>query len=454
MSISKLRWRAVSALIAAGATVPAMLSEEARAAARLVRGHLRRQRYLPGWRGVAVPGLMRRAAVVAGTAVVLLGPAVGVASAAGRAAAGTRPATGTRAVSGGTWGKAREVPSTATLNAGGNAIVTSVSCGAAGNCSAGGQYTDSSGSQAFVVSQVNGTWGKAKEVPGTAALNQGREAVVTSVSCASAGNCSAGGYYHDSSGRSQAFVVSQVNGTWGKAEEVPGTAALNTGNDAINSVSCSSAGNCSAGGYYTDSSGNRQAFVVSQVNGTWRKAKEVPAPRPSTRAAAAWRPGQLGVVRLGGQLQRRRRLHRQLRPLPGVRGQPGQRHLGHGEGSPRHRHAQQRRRRPDQLGVVRLGGQLQRRRPIHRQLRPRPGIRGQPGQRHLAHGEEVPGTATLNQARVADINSVSCASAGNCSAGGPIRQLRPLPGVRGQPGQRHLGQGGGSPRHRRAQPGG
>jgi hypothetical protein len=33
----------------------------------------------------------------------------------------------------------------------------------------------------------------------------------------------------------------------------------------IQSVSCGPAGICSAGGYYTDSSGNGQAFVVSQT---------------------------------------------------------------------------------------------------------------------------------------------------------------------------------------------
>ncbi|HXP19639.1 MAG TPA: hypothetical protein VN840_08335, partial [Streptosporangiaceae bacterium] len=85
-------------------------------------------------------------------------------------------------------------------------------------------------------------------------------------SCGSAGNCSAGGFYEVGSGLHwQAFVVSQKNGTWGKAVEVPGTAALNTGVRAqINSVSCGSAGNCSAGGYYTGRSG-QQAFVVSQA---------------------------------------------------------------------------------------------------------------------------------------------------------------------------------------------
>src|SRR5262249_57432994 len=38
-----------------------------------------------------------------------------------------------------------------------------------------------------------GTWGTAEKVPGTAALNQGGIAEISSVSCASAGHCSASG---------------------------------------------------------------------------------------------------------------------------------------------------------------------------------------------------------------------------------------------------------------------
>ena len=101
------------------------------------------------------------------------------------------------------------------------------------------------------------TWGAAQEVAGV--LNTQNDALVNSVSCSSAGNCSAGGYYRDSAGY-QAFVVDEVGGTWGAAQEVAGV--LNTQNNAyVNSVSCSSAGNCSAGGYYQDSAGT-QAFVV------------------------------------------------------------------------------------------------------------------------------------------------------------------------------------------------
>ena len=53
--------------------------------------------------------------------------------------------------------------------------------------------------------------------------------------------------------------------------------------------------------------------MVGEVNGTWRTAIEVPG--TAALNAGRGRRGQLGVVRLGGQLQRRRVLHRQLRHL-------------------------------------------------------------------------------------------------------------------------------------------
>jgi hypothetical protein len=54
------------------------------------------------------------------------------------------------------------------------------------------------------------TWGTAEEIPGTAALNQGGFAQALSVSCAPAGTCSADGLYTDSSGQLQAFVVNKA----------------------------------------------------------------------------------------------------------------------------------------------------------------------------------------------------------------------------------------------------
>jgi hypothetical protein len=165
---------------------------------------------------------------------------------------------------GGIWRQPIQVPGSASLS--NDAAIEMVSCSTAGNCSAVGGYTDLSRHfQVLVVREKNYAWGRATEMPGTAALNKGAGAFTTSLSCGSAGNCSAGGYYRDTVGRFQAFVVTEKAGAWGHAIEVPGTAALNKGGfDEISSVSCATAGNCAAGGTYTDASDRGQAFVVNE----------------------------------------------------------------------------------------------------------------------------------------------------------------------------------------------
>jgi hypothetical protein len=82
------------------------------------------------------------------------------------------------------------------------------------------------------ISERTGVWGQAIEVPGLATPTQSRPACVESVSCASAGNCAAGGSYLDSSGHQHGFVVSETNRVWGRAVEVPGLGALNKAGDA------------------------------------------------------------------------------------------------------------------------------------------------------------------------------------------------------------------------------
>jgi hypothetical protein len=209
-----------------------------------------------------VAGLTLVAALAAG------GPARASMAAAANAAAAARATA-----SGGTWGKAEEIPGIAALAEDGSSYALSVSCGAPGNCSAGGNYStfvnEPGPIGAFVVSEQGGTWGTAEQVAGP--LNQGGNASLNSVSCASAGNCSAGGRYLDSSGDGQAFVVGETNGTWGTAKEEPGIVALNKGGSAlIDSVSCASAGNCSVGGGYAGSpnGSSGELFVVGEMNGT------------------------------------------------------------------------------------------------------------------------------------------------------------------------------------------
>jgi hypothetical protein len=258
----------------------------------------------------------------------------------------------------GAWGKAIEVPGSAALNTG-TAQITSVSCGSAGNCAAVGFYTARSGNQGFVVSQAGGIWGKARQLP-AATLNVSGGGFIYSVSCASAGNCSAGGIYADKAARTQAFVVSQVRGVWGKAIEVPGTAALNVGGAAvIDSVSCKSAGNCSAGGYYANKSGRSRPFVVSQVRGVWRTAAAVPG------TAALNIVGNAEIISLSCASAGNCAAGGFYTAKSGTQA----------------------------FTVSQVAGVWR-------------------------NAVEVPGTAALNTGRNAVIDSVSCASAGNCGAGG------------------------------------
>ena len=286
-------------------------------------------------------------------------------SAAGRAEAGVLDlaAAGSARSLGGAWGTAREVPGTAALNRGPYAEINSVSCATAGNCSAGGLYTDAAGHvQAFVVSQVADVWGTARQVPGIAGLNTGGDAILYGVSCATPGNCSAGGYYRDAAGQFRAFVVSQTGGTWGTARQVPGTAALNKGGNAVTGgVSCAAPGNCGASGEYTDAAGHLQAFVVSQAGGTWGTARQV----PGTVGLDKGRNASIGPLSCA---------------TPGNCAAGGQ----YSSDTVGHRQA---------FVVSQVGGTW-------------------------SGAEEVPGTAALNKGGNARIAALSCAAPGNCSAGG------------------------------------
>lgn len=236
----------------------------------------------------------------------------GMASRVGAPGARGGPATGA-ARPAGSWGRAIQVPGLGALNTGGNATVSSVSCGTAGNCAAAGDYTDRHDQAGgFAVSQRYGHWGKAIYVPGLRPASDvgvevdsvscaraygcaavgtygeaygtgfaaaehhhrwgrandliggGRFAAASTVSCAPAGNCAAGGDSSDDTGGIvQGAVVVERHGRWGAQTGVPGLKALNKGGDAgVTTVTCPPAGRCAAGGYYLDRHGHYQAFVT------------------------------------------------------------------------------------------------------------------------------------------------------------------------------------------------
>jgi len=261
----------------------------------------------------------------------------------------------------GTWGHYQDLGELARINTGGLAEIDSMSCGSPGNCVGAGYYTNSSGRQAFFGHEISGSWFPAQivlhivppstattqscpasgacailgtsqdasghtqaftasvltgisqpiAIPNLVALNAGGNAGPTSVSCASAGNCVAGGYYTDMTGAQDAFVAEEKGGTWGNAMPVPGSIALNAGGVAnVQNISCPSTGNCAVSGFYTDANGNEQIFVADEVNGTWGDATRLPGPAStgnnSGAHVACWSAGNCtagGAIITSGHLQ-------------------------------------------------------------------------------------------------------------------------------------------------------
>jgi hypothetical protein len=181
--------------------------------------------------------------------------------------------------SAGTWGSAREVPGTAALNKG-DAAASSVSCRAARSCTLAGSYTDAGGKQhAFTADEAAGTWRQARPVDLGAAVG---DAAAVEVSCASPGNCAVTGDYVDAGNKNQVFIAEEIAGTWpaGKVQALPGVAQLNAGGDAsAKAISCARPGDCTAGGDYASQS-STQAYVAEETNGSWASARKLTVTLP------------------------------------------------------------------------------------------------------------------------------------------------------------------------------
>lgn len=134
--------------------------------------------------------------------------------------------------------------------------VHAVSCAPGGSCAAGGEFFDLSSrrTQAFVLTETNGTWSRLTTVL-SARVASVNITGVQSLSCTGAKNCTA-------TGGQPAFAATEVNGRWGKAVKF----SRHDKNGQV-MVSCASAGNCTAGW------GN---FVASEKNGRWGTPTGVP----------------------------------------------------------------------------------------------------------------------------------------------------------------------------------
>jgi hypothetical protein len=160
-------------------------------------------------------------------------------------------------------------------------------------------------------------------LPANAGTNQ--FTVIDSVSCASAGDCSAVGTYLDSLSNRQGVLWTESSGAWatGVQASVPADAAVVQPAVSLSSVSCASAGDCSAVGGYVDSSGRVEGLLLTETAGTWATGLEAQLPAdagkfpnvtPTSRDGAQPDLRRLGLGHTGGRVRADRDGH-----LQGVR---------------------------------------------------------------------------------------------------------------------------------------
>ncbi|MEI8405381.1 MAG: hypothetical protein WCG96_08900 [Actinomycetes bacterium] len=156
----------------------------------------------------------------------------------------------------------------------------SVSCTSAGNCTAAGFYMYPTYQQAaMVATQTDGVWAPVVTIALPASLqSDSNYAGLESISCTSPGSCSAVGMAMDANHDNVGLIVTETAGSWGEAQPVtfaPGIHAASSSSDELTSVSCSGEGDCTAGGRYADAGGFAGAMLVTETNGTWGDAQPV-----------------------------------------------------------------------------------------------------------------------------------------------------------------------------------
>jgi hypothetical protein len=160
-------------------------------------------------------------------------------------------------------------------------FLPTLTCVSAGNCEAGGSYTNANNQvEGLILNETNGVWTAPTTLiaPAGAAADPG--VTIYALSCGSVGNCSAAGNYEDHAGNDLAFYANEVHGTWSPAQELtlPSNALIDGQDAAIRSLDCPSAGNCSAVGNYLDNNSvtsQSEGFVAIELNGVWRSASAI-----------------------------------------------------------------------------------------------------------------------------------------------------------------------------------
>jgi hypothetical protein len=165
------------------------------------------------------------------------------------------------------------VPAGAATGTAESASFSSISCSSPGNCVAGGSYRTSAGGRlAMVETETGGAWGAPQRIAlpaGATTVATNQFAVIDSVSCPAQGYCVAVGSYAGTGNGS--LTVSEVGGVWQSATTLPSVSGEITGGGILDSVSCTSVGDCVAVGTSATSKGLIEPSIATEADGAWSK---------------------------------------------------------------------------------------------------------------------------------------------------------------------------------------
>jgi len=134
-----------------------------------------------------------------------------------------------------------------------------VSCPSASQCVAVGYYNDNQDGLLLTLSSGSWTAAEAPVPPG------GSTPHVGAVSCASVNYCVAGGSYVDSSGQGQGLLLTLSGGSWTPAEALAPANAASDPSEQVEDMSCPSVNGCFGGGVYEDSNNTQTGLLLTDT---------------------------------------------------------------------------------------------------------------------------------------------------------------------------------------------
>lgn len=170
----------------------------------------------------------------------------------------------------------------------------SISCTASSDCTAVGWYRNSSDSTSAMVAVER--LGKLSRAVGVTLPQDAHtsNSQLTAVSCTIAFSCTAVGSYSG-----LAFGVTESDGRVTPRFDIPPPANVSpSGRVNLTSISCTSVGNCLAAGNYVDRAGATEALVALESNGKFSDATELLSPSNAGKNPYSWVSG-LSCQRVG-----------------------------------------------------------------------------------------------------------------------------------------------------------